>query len=212
MAIIATSVFQPTPGKIPLAQSLLREADEILESFGAKGQVYQLVRGGVPFSLALVTEYENSKAYGAALDKTYADPGFQNFMERAQETEALIPVRTADFAEIPGMEVQFDDLPTGAMMVTMFHIREGKIEQSLERIQRSKTLMEKHGAKVRAIRSMASDPWGLTAVAGYYNSLEHWGEVGGRLQADPEWQSYAAEITGNDASSDFLRTTLYRNV
>jgi hypothetical protein len=33
---------------------------------------------------------------------------------------------------------------------------------------------------------------------------------GAALGADPEWQAFGAEIRGEQASSDFLRTTLMR--
>ena len=210
MASLSTVIFQPIAGKLGEAQSLLRESIEILAGFGAKGQALSLVRGGVPFTLALVYEFPDTEAYGRAIDEMYTDGGFSSFLTRLDASEALTPIRTADFNELPGLEIPFGELPSGVVSVTMFKVRNGKQAQSLERIKRSKAMVEKHGAKMRALQSSASDPWGLTATIMYVSSFTEWGVIGNKVAADPEWQAFSAEIAGEDASSDFLRTTLYR--
>ena len=210
MAALSSVVFQPVAGKLGEAQSLLRESIEILAGFGAKAQALSLVRGGVPFTLALAYEFPDTEAYGRAIDEMYADEGFSSFLTRLDASEALTPIRTADFNELPGLEIPFEELPSGVVSVTMFKVRNGKQAQSLERIKRSKAMVEKYGAKMRALQSSASDPWGLTATLMYVSSFTEWGVIGNKVAADPEWQAFSAEIAGEDASSDFLRTTLYR--
>ncbi len=211
MAAISVSMFEPTLGKLNVAQDLLREALEILTGLGAKGHVTALVRGGVPNTLGVVSEFEDFEAYGAGLDRIFADEGFQQFIARAQEAEALIPVRSVDYSEIPGMEVPFAEVESaGVILATVFKVRNGKQEQSLARIARSKELTEKYGGKVRALQAIASDPFGLTATAVYFENFTEYGKANKALNNDPEWQAFGAEIRGEEASSDFLRTSLFR--
>ena len=211
MAAISVSMFESAPGKLSIAQNLLKEGLEILTGLGARGQVTALVRGGVPNSLGIVSEFEDAEAYGAGLDRIFADEGFQQFINRAQESEALIPVRSVDYAEIPGMEVPFAAVESaGVILATVFKVRNGKQEQSLVRIARAKELTEKHGGKVRALQAIASDPFGITATAIYYENFTEYGKAGMALNNDPDWQAFGAEIRGEEASSDFLRTSLLR--
>jgi hypothetical protein len=211
MAFIAVSGFEPTQGKLLEAQALLKEAAEIISGLGAKAQVASLVRGGVPNSLSVILEYDDSEAYGAGLDALYADQGMQGYIARAVASEAMTPVRAVDYAEIPGTEVANADIASaGVIMATLFQIRDGQQQISLERIQRSKALVEKHGAKCRALSSISSDPFGVTATVNYYENFTAWGKIGASLSADPEWQAFGAEIRGEGASSDFLRTSLMR--
>ena len=211
MAAISVSMFEPTLGKLNQAQNLLKEALEILTSMGARGQVVSLVRGGVPNTLGILSEFQDVEAYGAGLDRIFSDEGFQQFMARAQEAEALVPVRSVDYAEIPGMEVPFEEIESsGVILATLFKVREGKQEQSLERIKRSKDLFEKNGGKVRAMQSISSDPANLTATAVYFENFTEYGKSSAALNNDPDFQAFSAEIRGSDASSDFLRTSLYR--
>ncbi len=85
MAAISVSMFEPTLGKLNQAQNLLKEGLEILTSIGARGQVVSLVRGGVPNTLGILSEFQDVEAYGAGLDRIFSDEGFQQFMARAQE-------------------------------------------------------------------------------------------------------------------------------
>jgi hypothetical protein len=211
MAVIAVNTFTSAPGKQTEAQTLLKEVVEIASGFGAKGQVNALVRGGVQGTLSVVLEYPDTVSYGAALDRTNADPSWQKFLARAQQAQALVPVRSLDYVELPGLEVPHADIASRSVVVaTLFKIRDGKQTQSLERIARSKAITEKHGGKVRSLQSIASDPFGLTASVVYYENFTAWGKAGAALAADPEWQAFGAEIRGAQASSDFLRTMLMR--
>ena len=211
MATIMLSTFEPVLGKVTDAQSILKEGLEIMTGLGAKGRVGALLRGGVPNTLNITLEYADIETYGAAMDRAYADESVQLFLERAQDSQVMNPIHSADYAEIAGLEVPFEDLPeTGVVMATLFKVRNGKQAASLERIKRSKALTEKHGAKVRFLQAITGDPSGLTVQAQYYPSLAAWGKAAKTLQADPEWQKFVAEIQGEDASADFLRTSLIR--
>ena len=136
-----------------------------------------------------------------------ADQGVQKFMQRAQASLALNPLRSVRLQRNPGLEVPYANIAkAGAIQATLFRIKDGKQAQSLERIKRSKALMEKHGAKVRALQSFASDPFGITATVAYYANFAAWGKASKALAADPEWQKFGAEIMGEQASSEFLRS------
>jgi hypothetical protein len=211
MAVIAVSQFIPAPGKAAEAQALLKEALEILVGLGAKGSVATVARGGVPGTLNIVTEFADVETYGAYMDRFNTDQGLQKFRQRAQESRALSPLKSVDYNEIAGLEVPYADIAkAGAIQATVFKVKPGKQAQSLDRIKRSKALMEKHGAKVRALQSFASDPFGLTATVAYYPNFSTWGKSGKALSADPEWQKFSLEIMGEEASSEFLRTSLLR--
>lgn len=211
MASVSVSQFQPALGKVAEAVGLLKEAQEIVTGLGGKVQVASLVRGGIPGTLSIVVEYDDAAAYGAALDALNADEGMQQFMARAQASGFATPVRSVDYAELPGLEANYDDIAScSVLMASLFIIREGRFEESLERIQRWKTLTEKHGAKCRAMQSIASDPAFVTATVGYYENFTEWGKIGQALGADPEWQAFGAELRGENASADFLRTSLMR--
>lgn len=213
MAAIAVSVFEPAPGKAAEALGLMKEAQEIIGGLGPRVQVATLVRGGVQGQLTIVVENDDPASYGAALDKLNANEGYQQFMARAQAAQAATPVRSVDYVEIPGCELAYDQIASaGAIMASLFVIRDGRMQDSLERIQRWKALTEKHGGKARAMQAVASDPFGVTATVAYYDNFAHWGKVGAALAADPEWQAFTAEIRGPNASADFLRTSLLRVV
>jgi hypothetical protein len=126
-------------------------------------------------------------------------------------TQALTPTRASTFTELPGLEVPYADLASRSVInATLFQVRHGKQAQSLERIKRSKSITEKHGGKVRALQAVTSDPFGLTAVTVYYTNFEAWGKASVALAADPEWQAFGAEIMGEHASADFLRSSVMR--
>jgi hypothetical protein len=204
-------VFEPVLGKVAEAVALMKEAQEIITGLGGKVQVASLVRGGVQGSLSVVAEYDDTAAYGAALDQINADEGMQQFMARAQASAVAVPVRSVDYVELPGLEASYDDIASsGVLMASLFQIREGRQQESYERIQRWKTLTEKHGAKCRALQAVASDPAFLTATVSYYDNFTAWGKIGQALNGDPEWQAFVAEINGENASADFLRTSLMR--
>jgi len=211
MASVSVSVFEPVLGKVAEAVGLMKEAQEIITGLGAKVQVASLVRGGVQGSLSLVVEYADTAAYGAALDRINADEGMQQFMARAQASAVAIPARTVDYVELPGLETSYDDIAgCGVLMASLFQIREGRQQESYERITRWKTISEKHGGKCRALQSVVSDPAFLTATVSYYENFTAWGKIGQVMNADPEWQDFLAEINGENASADFLRTSLMR--
>lgn len=211
MAAIAVSVFEPVLGKVQEAHTLIKEGQEVIAGLGSRVQVGLLARGGVQGQLTVIVENDDAASYGAALDKLYADEGYQGFLARAQASGAMTPVRTADYLEIPGCELAFGDIAdAGVIMASLLIMRDGQQEKSIGRIQRWKTLVEKHGAKARAMQAIASDPFGVVATVAYYKSFTAWGKIGQALSADPEWQAFGAEIRGENPSSDFLRTTLYR--
>ncbi len=213
MAAIAVSVFEPTPGKAQEALSLVKEAQEIITGLGSRVQVGALVRGGVPGQLSVIVENDDSATYGAALDRMYADSGFQKFVARAQAKQAMTPIRSVDYVEIPGFELAPSAVASaGVLMASMFVIREGKQEESLSRIKTWKELTEQHGAKTRALQAVVSEPFGVTATVAYYDNFTQWGKFGKALNADKDWQKFAAELRGKNASADFLRTALIRVV
>jgi len=55
MSAISVMSFTAALGKMSEAQALLKETLQILQRFGAKGNVNALVRGGPPGTLSLVT-------------------------------------------------------------------------------------------------------------------------------------------------------------
>lgn len=211
MAVIAFSEFQPTPGQLTEGVGLLIEALEIASGLGTQGHVVQLARGGPMNSLGISFEFADTASYGAGLDRIYGDGGWQQFMERASASTALTPTASADWVEFPGLEVPYEDLKTGALALTVFQIRPGQQEKSLERITRAKALNEKHGAVFRAGFTVASNPFGLTGTAAHFSSLTEYGTVSQSLQEDPQWQAFQSEIM-TDPSSDFLSHTLFRFV
>lgn len=211
MAVVTVTSFTTAPGKAAAARGELDEAMTIWAGYGGKGGLYSLVRGGVPGTLNAVVEFPDPVAYGAALDRNHADPAWAAFLARGQQSQALIPARSVVYAEMAGLEVPFEDVAScRAALVTFFQVRHGKQAQSLERIRRSKALAEKHGGRMRALQSVVSDPFGVTATVTYYPDFTTWARAGAAQGADPEWQAFLAEITGEEASADFLRSNLMR--
>jgi len=210
MAVVTVATFAPAPGKNAEAQDLLKEYLAIVRgNHGVKGHLTSVVSGGPIGSLGVALEYADAAAYGATLDKTLADKDLQKFIKHAQEAKAATPVASAVYTELPGLEVPYAEIASATVITaTSFKIHPGKQAQSLERIKRSKTLLEKHGAKTRAYQSIVSDPFGVTATVTYYPNFTAYGKAGAALTADPEWQAFVAEITGASASADFLRNVV----
>ena len=211
MSAISVNSWTAAPGKMAEGQALIKDALQIMAGYGAKTTLAITVRGGVQGTLTTMTEYADAAAYGASIDKSATDPAWQKFMVRAQQSQALTPVRSADYVEIPGFELPHSEVTSHtAIRATLFTIRDGMHSKSLDRIRQSKTITERHGAKVRALQAVASEPFGLFAVVVYNRNFTEAGKSQAALAADPEWQAYIAEILGKDASADFLRTTLLR--
>jgi hypothetical protein len=209
MAVVSVSAFEALPGKVAETVALLKEAQELLTAKGANVQVTSLTSGGVPGTLSIVSESADPVAYGALMDELNADEGFQGFMARAQASASAQPVRSVDYVELAGLERSFADIAgCRVAQASLFRIRDGHQQVSIERIQRWKALTEKHGGKCRALSAVASDPAFLTATVAYYDSFKQWGEVGQSLGADADWQALIGDIRGSEASGDFLRTVL----
>lgn len=211
MSAISVNSWTAAPGKMADGQALIKEAMQIMAGYGAKTTVATTVRGGVQGTLTTMTEWADAAAYGASIDRSAGDPDWQKFMARAQHSQALTPVRSADYVELPGLEKPHSEIASHtSIRATLFTIRDGMHAKSLERIQRSKAITERHGGKVRALQAVASDPFGLFSVVVYHRNFTEAGKSQAALAADPEWQAYVAEILGDNASADFLRTTLLR--
>jgi hypothetical protein len=211
MSAISVNSWTAAPGKMAEAQALIKDAMQIMTGYGAKTTVAITVRGGVQGTLTTMSEYADAAAYGASIDRSAADPDWQKFMARAQQSQALVPVRSADYVEIPGLETPHSEIASHtAIRATLFTIRDGMHAKSLDRIQRSKAITERHGAKVRALQAVASAPFGLYAVVVYNRNFTEAGKSQAALATDPQWQAYVAEILGDNASADFLRSTLLR--
>jgi len=213
MAVVTVTSFTAAPGKAADAQAQLKEGLGIWSRFGGKGGVYSLVRGGVIGTLNIVVEFADPLEYGAALDRIYADPAWEAFIARGQLTQALVPARSVAYTEVAGLEVPHAEIAScGVAVATLFQVRHGKQTQSLERIRQVKAISERYGGKMRALQSVVSDPFGVSATVVYYPNFTAWAKAGVSAAADPEWQALGAEIMGEQSSSDILRSSLMRLV
>jgi hypothetical protein len=210
MAVVAISAYSPVLGKEAEAEALLKEGLEVLKRFGAQeGHVNALVLGGVQNTLSLVTEYKDAEAFGATLDAAYANTG--SFIERGRQAQALVPVYSVEYTEIPGFEVPYDEIRSHSVVVSgLYRIHHGKQAQVLEWMRQGKAISEKLGAKVRMLQCGASDPDGVTATMVYYPSFAEYTRHTAALAADPEWKAYGEAVASKPPHADFLRTTVMR--
>ena len=211
MATIAVSAYLPVQGKEAEAEALLKEALEMMKGFGAQGHVNTLVLGGVQNTLSLVTEYKDAEAFGAALDAAYAHTDSQAFIDRGRQVQALVPVCSVSYNEIPGFEVPYDEIRShGVIVAGLYKIHHGKHAQVHKWMREGKAISEKLDAKVRMLESEASEPHGITATVVYYPNFAEWTRHTTALAADPEWQAYGEKVAGKPPHAEFLRTTVMR--
>jgi hypothetical protein len=211
MSTIGVTTYTAVPGKTAEAITVLKEALGLIKGYGGHGHVSSLVRGGVPGTLSLVVEFADAAAYGAAIDRSNSDKHMQEFLTQAQKAPVLAPVRAVDYVEAPGFEVPYSEVASHTVMVaTLFKVHHGKQAESLDRVKRSKAITQKHGGKVRVLQSVASDVFGLMATVAYYANFTAWGKAGTALTADADWQALGAEIMGEHASAELLRTSVMR--
>ena len=213
MAAIAVTTFTAAPGKMAAAQGLLKEATDIWRGQGAGAEAYALARGATPGLMTAVVEYADPVDYGAALDRVYAHPDWHAYLARAQQSQALVPVASTDYREVPALEVPHGEIAgLGVAQATLFTIRHGKQASSLERIRRVKAIVEKHGGRMRALLGVVSEPFGLSALVTYHADFAAWAKAGAALNADPEWQAFGEETARAEANVDFIRSSVMRRL
>lgn len=211
MVAIAVSTYLPVHGKETEAETLLKDALEMMKGFGAQGHVCSLVLGGVQNTLSLVTEYKDSETFGAALDAAYAHADCQTFIDRGRQAQALVPVRSLDYTELPGFEVPYEQIRShGVIVEGVYRVHHGKHAQAHEWMREGKAISERLGAKVRMLQSGASDPNGVTATMVYYPNFAAWTRHTAALAADSEWKAYGERVAGKPPHAEFLRTTVMR--
>lgn len=211
MATIAISTYSPVLGKEAEAEALMKEGLEQMKGFGAQGCVCTTVLGGVQNTLSLFLEFPDAEAYGSALDRAYAHTDSQKLMDHGRQSQALVPVGAADYAEIPGFEVPFDEIRShGIIAMGLYKIHHGKQAQVHEWMKEGKQISEGLGAKIRMMQSRASNPDGVTATVGYYNNFADWSRHWGALGTDATWQAYGEKVAQEPPHADFLSTTVMR--
>ena len=80
--------------------------------------------------------------------------------------------------------------------VTVAHVAPGRFDEFLKTASRLKKIRERAGAKVRYYRTVAGAHPAIAAVA-ETGGWKAYGEYMARLEADPEWQKYVAEVRAN---------------
>ena len=213
MAIIAVSSYSPVLGKEAEAEALMKEGLEQMKGFGAQGYVATLALGGVQNTLSLFLEFPDAETYGTALDRAHAHTDSRKLIDRGRQAQVLVPVGAADYAEIPGFEVPYDDIHShGIIAMGVYRIRHGKHAQVHEWMKEGKQISEGLGAKIRLLQSRASDPHGITATVGYYRNFAEWAKHWAALATDARWQAYGENVDQQPPHADFLKTMVMRVV
>ncbi len=80
--------------------------------------------------------------------------------------------------------------------VTIAHVAPGRFDEFLKTASRLKKIRERAGAKVRYYRTVAG---AVPAVAVVVETAgwKAYGEYMAKLEADPEWQKFVAEVRVN---------------
>lgn len=208
MAVLASTVLTPSSKHAGRVREVVTTATEMLRRRGANAMAVLQVRGGRPNDLAVLLELPDWPSYGRFLDELYASDDFSGLQEEMSELKVSWE-RSADYFDLPGFELDWDATPKGCLGVTFLRTLPGKLQVSVERMARAKTLYEKHGGSVRALRSMHSEPWGVNAFCVFAPSFAAYGSLVQKLGEDQEFQTYQAEVTG-EPTSEWLRTSLYR--
>ena len=77
--------------------------------------------------------------------------------------------------------------------VMVFTVTPGRFDEFLKRASRVKKIRERAGAKVRYYRTVAGGHPAVAVVAETAGWKAH-GEYMAKLEADPEWQKFVAEM------------------
>ncbi len=77
--------------------------------------------------------------------------------------------------------------------VTVVHVTPGRFDEFLKRSSKLKKIRERAGAKVRYYQTVAGGHPAVMVVAETAGWKAH-GEYMAKLEADPEWQKFVAEI------------------
>ena len=77
--------------------------------------------------------------------------------------------------------------------VTVVHVAPGRFDEFLKRSSRLKKIRERAGARVRYYQTVAGGHPAVLVVA-ETAGWKAYGEYMAKLEADPEWQKFVAEI------------------
>ena len=77
--------------------------------------------------------------------------------------------------------------------VTVVHVAPGRFDEFLKRSSKLKKIRERAGARVRYYQTVAGGHPAVAVVAETAGWKAH-GEYMAKLEADPEWQKFIAEI------------------
>jgi len=80
--------------------------------------------------------------------------------------------------------------------VTVAHVAPGRFDEFLKAASRLKKIRERAGAKVRYHRTVAGALPAVPVVV-ETGGWKAYGEYMAKLEADPEWQKYVAEVRAN---------------
>jgi hypothetical protein len=117
----------------------------------------------------------------------------------------LVPAGAADYAEIPGFEVPYDQIRSqNVIVIGSYRIHHGKHAQVHEWMKEGKALNDARGVKTRVIQSQASDPDGVTATVGYYRSFAELSSHRAALQNHPDYKAYGEKVAKHPPHADFL--------
>lgn len=211
MALVATSSYRPVLGREAEAEALMKDSLGLMQGFGAKGHVGRLAFGGLQNTLTLFLEFADAEAYGAALDQAHADQESLSFVDRGRQAAVLAPAGAAEYAEIPGFEVPFEEIGSHRVIaIGLYRIHHGKHGQVHEWMKEGKGISEGLGARMRMLESRASDPHGVTATVGYYRDYAHWAKHWSALASDAQWKAYGERVGQSPPHADFLSTSVHQ--
>ena len=103
--VVATFMSAPVPGRFEEAIALGGQFFDVVERHGARNcrGFQQPANGVLPDVLVAVMDFDNMRAYGAAMSSFLSDPAGQSIVETVQSPDSPIKSISTDiYTEIPG--------------------------------------------------------------------------------------------------------------
>jgi len=96
------------------------------------------------------------------------------------------------------------------LQVFTYRPRPGQFSRFMKNVARGTKIINRDGGKVRLWNTASGGDPGTTLIGIENTNYKSFGEYATKLEADPEWRAFSAELEGErDPAVDFVSSAMY---
>lgn len=96
------------------------------------------------------------------------------------------------------------------LQVFVYRPRPGKLQSFMKNVARGSKIVNRDGGKVRQWNTATGGEPGTIAIGIETANYKAFGEYSAKLEADPEWRAFLAELEGDrEPAADLVSSALY---